>query len=164
MSIEKLYFISQIIVAVGFVISLIFVGFQVRQNTALLRQSMAAERLRANDFLLERLMTDADFRNFHYRAATEPEKFNEDDKYRNQFVNVRTLRTALAELNAYFEGNIAEPEYTRLNWNLELLAKKPEIERAWALIENQYSKKVQTHWLEICEKMKGQSLKEAMQI
>lgn len=56
-------------------------------------------------------MTDADFRHFHYRAATEPEKFNEDDKYRNQFVNVRTLRTALAELNAYFEGNIAKPEY-----------------------------------------------------
>ena len=115
MSIEKLYFISQIIVAVGFVISLIFVGFQVRQNTALLRQSMAAERLRANDFLLECLMTDSDFRHFHYRAATELEKFNEDDKYRNQLVNVRTPRTALAELNAYFEGNIAEPEYIRLN-------------------------------------------------
>ena len=46
MSLEKLYFISQITVAIGFVISLIFVGLQVRQNTALLRQSMSAERLR----------------------------------------------------------------------------------------------------------------------
>ena len=42
MSLEKLYFISQITVAIGFVISLIFVGLQVRQNTALLRQSMSA--------------------------------------------------------------------------------------------------------------------------
>ena len=64
MSLEKVYFVSQIIVAIGFVISLIFVGLQVRQNTALLRQSMSAERLRAGDFLLERLVTDAEFRDF----------------------------------------------------------------------------------------------------
>ena len=164
MTLEKLYLISQLVVAVGFVVSLIFVGLQVRQNTALLRETMAADRKQANDFLLERLITDSDFRNFHYRAATEPEKFNEDDRYRNLFVNWRSLRTALGELSSYFNGHISEDEYKRLIWNLELLAKKPEIERAWAIIETQYSKKVQNHWSNILEATREKSLQEAFRI
>ena len=164
MSLEKVYFISQIIVAVGFVISLIFVGLQVRQNTALLRQSMSAERLRAGDFLLERLVTDAEFRDFYYRGVTEPEKYSEDDRFRNQFLNIRTLRSTLSELIAYFDGHISEEEYAALNWNLELLAKKPEIDRAWAIIADRYSTKVQAHWLKIREQVRDDSFKEALQI
>ena len=123
MSLEKLYFNSQIIVAVGFVISLIFVGLQVRQNTALLRQAMSAERLRAGDFLLERLVTDAEFRDFYYRGVTEPEKYSEDDRFRNQFLNVRTLRSTLSELIAYFDGHISEESMRPLIGTLNCLQK-----------------------------------------
>ena len=66
-------------------------------------------------------------------------------------MNVRTLRSTLSELIAYFDGYISEEEYAALNWNLELLA-KTEIDRAWAIIADRYSTKVQAHWLKIREK------------
>ena len=79
-------------------------------------------------------------------------------------MNIRTLRSTLSELIAYFDGHISEEEYAALNWNLELLAKKPEIDRAWAIIADRYSTKVQAHWLKIREQVRDDSFKEALQI
>ena len=44
MTLEQAYFITQIVVGIGFIISIIFLAVQVRQNSFLLRNSMADQR------------------------------------------------------------------------------------------------------------------------
>ena len=43
MTLEQAYFITQIGVGIGFIISIVFLAVQVRQNSTLLRLSMSAD-------------------------------------------------------------------------------------------------------------------------
>ena len=75
MTLEQAYFITQIIVGIGFIISIVFLAVQLRQNSFLLRNSMADQRRQRIGWLLETLCTDNDFWAFNApacRLGTQP--------------------------------------------------------------------------------------------
>ena len=146
MTLEQTYFITQIVVGIGFIISIGFLALQLRQNSFLLRNSMADQRRQRIGWIHETLCTDNDFRVFHRRIDTDWDNFNEDEKYRASALAVTGLRSVLDELVAYYDGVINENEWLSLQWNLNLAAKRPNFASAYEFVKDGYPKNVQEYW------------------
>ena len=95
MTLEQAYFITQILVGIGFIISIVFLAVQVRQNSYLLRKSMADQRAQRTNWMVETICTDDDFRNFERRIHTEYTDFDEDERFRANILGVRILANIL---------------------------------------------------------------------
>ena len=146
MPLQEIYLITQILVGIGFIISIVFLAVQMRQNSFLLRNSMAVQARQRTYWLNETLCTNNDFRAFHRRIDTDWENFNEDEKYRAFALGMRSLRTMLDELVAYYDGMITENEWLSLQWNLKLAANRPNFASAYELCKDGYPKNVQEYW------------------
>ena len=146
MTLEQAYFITQILVGIGFIISIVFLAVQMRQNSYLLRQSMADQRRERIGWLHETLCTDNDFRAFQLRIEKEYSSFDEDERARANYLGFRILRSMLEELIAYFDGQITEDEWINLKWNMEHAARRPNVQAAYLWLKDGYSKKVQEYW------------------
>ena len=146
MNLEQAYFITQIGVGILFIISIVILAVQVRQNSTLLRLSMSADARNKSNWLSELIATDGDFRAFHRRIEADYENFNEHEKYRADFLAVRTLTTNLNELSAYIDGNISKDDWLSLKAILNLCAKRPNHQAAWLFLKDQYPKKVHDYW------------------
>ena len=146
MTLEQAYFSTQIVVGIGFIISIVFLAVQVRQNSYLLRKSVADQRAQRINWFAETGCTDDDFRDFNRRIDTDYTDFDEDEKYRANLLGVRILRSILDELIAYFDGQISEDEWLNLKWNMQHAAKRPNIQAVYPWLKDGYSKKVQEYW------------------
>ena len=146
MTLEQSYYITEIGVGIGFIISIVFLAVQMRQNSYLLRKSMADQRTQRTNWMLETICTDDDFRNFERRIHTDYTDFDEDERFRANMLGVRILRSILDELVAYFDGQISEDERLNLEWNMEHAAKRPNVQAAYPWLKDGYSKKVQVYW------------------
>ena len=107
---------------------------------------MADQRVQRINWMVETICTDADFRDFERRIDTEYTTFDEDQRFRANMLGVKTLRSILDELVAYFDGQISEDEWLNLKWNMEHAAKRPNHKAAYLWLKDGYSKKVQEYW------------------
>ena len=146
MTLEQAYFITQIIVGFGFIISIVFLAVQVRQNSFLLRTSMADQRNQKSNWFFETICTNNEFRAFQQRIGDDWGNFNEDDRYRAHNLAMRNLRPLLDELVAYYDGMITDDEWLRLQWNLKLQASRPNFAAAYELLKEGYPTKVREYW------------------
>ena len=146
MPLEQVYFVTEIVVGIAFVISIIFLALQVRQNSTFLRYSMSQDRRINENWLFETLCTDNNFRAFHSRIMTDYENFTQDEKYRADSLAMRTLTSNLNELLAYQNRLITEDEWRSLKWILEFTATRPNIQSVYERIKDQYPKEVQRYW------------------
>ena len=158
MTLEQAYFITQILVGIGFIVSIVFLAVQMRQNSYLLRKSMAVQRAQRINWFSETGCTDSDFREFNRRIDTEYITFDEDEKYRANLLGVRILRSILDELIAYFDGQISEDEWLNLKWNMEHAARRPNVQAAYLCLKDGYSKKVQEYWEALDTSGKGRTV------
>ena len=111
MTLEQTYYISEILVGIGFIVSIIFLAIQMRQNSYLLRKSMADQRSQRVIWMAQTCSTNADFRDFERRIDTEYTTFDADEKFRANMMGVRTLSSILDELLAHFDGQISDDEW-----------------------------------------------------
>ena len=88
MPLEKLYYMTEICVGIAFVISILFLAMQIRQNTTLLKHSMSTRRRSTSAWLMRAIATDADFREFHRRIERDYENFSADEKYRHPHADI----------------------------------------------------------------------------
>ena len=146
MTLEQSYYITEIGVGIGFIISIVFLAVQMRQNSYLLRQSMADQRRQRIGWLHETLCTNNDFRAFALRIEKEYSTFDEDERSRANYLGHLVLRSILNELIAYFDGQITEDEWLNLKWNMEHAARRPNVQAAYLWLKDGYSKKVQESW------------------
>jgi len=148
MNLEEIYFLTQISVGVAVIISIIFVGLELRQNSVLMRKSMGNDRRQHLNWLFETLCTDNDFRVFHSRIDTDYDNFTEDEKYRAMMLGVRSLRPMLDELVDYFEGRLSQEEWINLESGMKLVATtRKNFEPAYqTFLKGHYPKKVEQYW------------------
>ena len=146
MTLEQAYFITEILVGIGFVISIVFLAVQMRQNSYLLRKTMADGRRQRTNWMAETIVLDPDFRDFEGRINTEYDTFNADQKFRADMLGLRIVQSILDELSAYFDGQISDDEWINLRWNMVLAAKRPNVQAAYLWLKDGYSKKVQVFW------------------
>jgi hypothetical protein len=117
--VEQTYYITKINLGIGFILSIVFLAVQMRQNLYLLRQLMADQRRNRVSWLHETIVTDNDFRTFQLRINKEYDTFNADERSRENSLGHLVLRGILNELLAYFDGQISEDEWINLQWNME---------------------------------------------
>ena len=55
---------------------------------------------------------------------------DEDERYLAYWLGMRTLRSKLIKLVAFYEGQIFEDEFRNLEWNMTYTAKRPNIQLA----------------------------------
>ena len=146
MTLEQAYFTTEILVGIGFIISIVFLAVQMRQNSYLLRKTMADGRRQRTNFLAETIVTDPDFRDFERRINKDYDTFNPDEKYRADILGVRIIQSILDELSAYFDGQISDDEWLNLKWNMRHAPKRPHVKAAYSWVKDGYSKKVQDYW------------------
>ena len=91
MTLEQVYYITQILVGAGFIISIVFLAVQMRQNSYLLRKQMSDQRTQRTNWMAETISTNADFRDFERRINTEYDTFNTDEKFRANIMGVRVV-------------------------------------------------------------------------
>tara|TARA_A100001011_G_scaffold358329_1_gene403972 strand:+ start:343 stop:828 length:486 start_codon:yes stop_codon:yes gene_type:complete len=152
MNLEEVYFITQIGVGIAIIVSIVFVARELRQNSYLLRKSMADNRVQRINWLFETLVTDNEFRNFHQRIDNDYDNFTDDERYRAMCLGIRSLRSMLDELGAYFEGQISKEEWVSLEWNMKYAARRPNIHKAYQFIKDSYPTKVQNFWESLPQK------------
>ncbi len=146
MSLQEIYFIAEIVVGIAMMISIVIVAIELRQNTYIVRASMADQRQQRVNWLFKTLCTDNDFRIFHKRIDSEWDQMNDDDRYRAHCLGVVSLRSMLNELVAHFDGQISETEFRNLEWNMKFAARRPNIQSAYAFIKDGYGANVQRYW------------------
>ena len=76
MPLQEIYYIAEIIVGVAVIVSIIFVAIELRQNTYLIRKSMADQRASRLNWQLETICTGSDFRQFQRRKDTDYDEFD----------------------------------------------------------------------------------------
>jgi hypothetical protein len=146
MTLEQTYYITEILVGIGFIVSIVFLALQMRQNSHILRKQMADQRLQRTNWLTETIVTDPDFRNFERRINKDYDTFNADEKFRADMLGVRVVKSILDELSAYFDGHISDDEWLNLQWNMRHAPKRPHIQAAYLWVKDGYSKKVREYW------------------
>jgi len=160
MSLEQTYYITQIIVGIGFILSIVFLAVQMRQNSYLLRKQMADQRRDRVSWLHETVVTNNEFRTFQLRIQKEYDTFNADERLRANSLGHLILRGILNELLAYFDGQISEDEWINLQWNMEHACRRPNVQAAYPWMKDGYSKKVQDYWEALDTSGKGRTLAE----
>ena len=146
MSLQEMYYISEMFVGVAVISSIVFVALQLKQNTYMLNQTMADDRKKRIDWLTETICLDSDFRDFHRRIGIEYDQMNEDERYRAFWLGVRSLHSMLDELVGYFDGNITDSEFRVLELNLKNAKSRPHVEAAYQSLKASYPISVQTFW------------------
>ena len=158
MPLQEIYLITEILVGIGFIISIVFLAVQMRQNSFLLRNSMAVQARQRTYWLNETLCTNNEFRAFQLRIEKEYSTFDEDERSRANYLGHLVLRSILNELIAYFDGQITEDEWINLKWNMEHAARRPNVQAAYLWLKDGYSKKVQEYWEALDTSLDGRTV------
>ena len=146
MPLQEIYYIAEMVVGLAVIISIIFVAIELRQNTYMMRKSMANERTTRTNWVAETICTDSDFRDFHRRIGSEWDQMTDDELYRAHWLGVRTLRPLFNELTSYFDGQVSDDEFESLRWNLQVVKSRPHFDAVYQAIKPGYPKKVIKFW------------------
>ena len=71
MPLQEIYYIAEMVVGVAVIISIVFVAIELRQNTYIVRKSMADQREEREDWLFKTLITNNELRQYHSRVVPE---------------------------------------------------------------------------------------------
>ena len=64
MPLQEIYYVAEIVVGIAVITSIVFVAIELRQNTYMLRQSIAEQRESHINWLHESIVMDNNFREF----------------------------------------------------------------------------------------------------
>ena len=114
MTLEAIYFISQIIAALAIVASLVFVGIQIRQNTKATRAASAFEVNRMFGVVNVTAAQNIDesmFRAKVFDPDRTPEEFTEQEKARAATMALGLSQLWLAQFRMYREGSLSKEDW-----------------------------------------------------
>ena len=146
MPLQEMYYIAEMVVGVAVIISIVFVAIELRQNTYMLRRSMADRREDRINWFFRTMSTDNDFRKFQFKMQAQWNELSEDERYRGVMLGIATLRSVLNELSAYFDGQISAGEFENLKWNIRAIRSRPNIAAAYDYLRGGYPENVRKFW------------------
>lgn len=112
--------VAELLSAVGVILSLAYVGFQVRQNTQTMHAASMDATIDAANYVREQIVTNADVASLYNRGNKDPEQLTDDEKVRYRILVQSILWTSW---NAY-----AQTRLTGLDGSV-FQAQKPFIRR-----------------------------------
>ncbi len=143
MTLEQVYFISQITAAVVLIASIIFLALQVRQNSKVIQRSMMEDHRTAQNTVAQKVFEDRDFAEFHMRSREAYDELDEVDKYRAEFLAVWRLRRILRVIQARLDGLVSDVDWGEVESGVGVGSKRTNMQVIWERIRNDYPRPVQ---------------------
>ena len=165
MLLQEIYYVAEMVVGVAVIISIIFVAIELRQNTYMLKKSMADQREDRMGWLNQAVLLDDGFRKFQQKVITDWNGLNDDEKAKATQLGQQMLTPLLNELLAHFDNHLSTNEFRILKWTMEVICNRPHVRRAFEFLKPAYPEEVHKFYEEICKSGRRQlSNREASQL
>jgi hypothetical protein len=149
MTLEQVYFISQITAAAVLIASIIFLALQVRQNTKVIERSMMEDHRSAQDTVAQKVYEDREFAQFHMRSRDAYEELDELDRYRAEFLAIWRLRRILRVIQSRLDGLVSDVDWREIESGVRVGGKRTNNRVVWERMRNDYPRPVQDLYDEI---------------
>lgn len=135
---ELLGGIASVVAALGVIGSLVFVGVQIKRNTAESQRQNASDFVERHFELVAPIALDADFARRWTKAGNAFDEL--DDAEQLQFVNYEWR--AITSWNHYFNlrqrGLIPDYQWHELEWLFGFIGQRQSAKRAWQVFRSAY--------------------------
>ena len=149
MTLEQVYYLSQIVAAVVLVASIIFLALQVRQNSKVIERSMMEDHRTAQNVVAQKVFEDREFADFHMRLRDEYEELDDVDKYRADFLARWRLRRTLRLVQSRLDGLVSDVDWEEFRRGGRESSNREGIRVTYERIKKNYPKAVQELYEEI---------------
>ena len=140
MPLEQLAHLAEIIAAVAVVMSLIYVGRQLRQNTEMLRVGAAGSWVAVTERLVSEITTSREVAEYWLKAGSSS-AFDSLDEVDQQRAIMFYWR-AITNWNQWFElrqkGLMPDPQWNELIWLIQNFGRRHALREAWRTFEGGY--------------------------
>ena len=138
-NLEQTYYITQIVAVFAVVISLFYVGLQVKQNTETLRinaqRDLSTEYIRLQHVLAQ----NADLMEIFIRSETKPESLNNVERRRVWAILDTLIELAASEYYRFQKGVLPAYSWEPLARDLRIIMQLPIYQEVWSVRKHSYS-------------------------
>ena len=139
MDIPELGAIGELVGGVAVVASLLYVGIQLRQNTALSRAATASESLNQSAEFSQAVALDRDTAALYFRGIEEPDSLDRDEKSQFFFILMAIMRRYENSEFQLRQGLLPQSSWQGFHGNLVSIATRPGFTWWWARAERGFS-------------------------
>jgi len=146
MTLEQIYFISQIAGAVVLIGSIIFLALQLRQNTRTLQRMMTEDFRTMENALFDEISRSREFAEFHMRIGTDYDSLDEIDKYRALSLVRKNTSLLCHSIRARLDGLVSDEDWQEIEARLRTIAGRKNVHAGWPLIKHHFPQRVRDVW------------------
>lgn len=139
---EAISAIGQMVGALGVVVSLVFVGLQIRAETRARRNFTLQQEYRAQSEFQRALGLNGDAASIYYRGMRDPSALSELEFVRFSLLTDSLFRGFEATLHYAEEGELDKDIYNGLRFTMEDLLAYPGVRAIWQLRKHQHGKEL----------------------
>ncbi|MBP6014155.1 MAG: hypothetical protein KBA31_18145 [Alphaproteobacteria bacterium] len=137
MTLEELYYISQIVAVIAIFASLIFVGIQLRQNTRAVLVSTSQTHFTMWTSVASPLVEDADIARIYWQALSDFDGLTDQDRMRFIVYMSNVFRFYESSRIQWRRGVLEAEHWHSVEVNIRAFATQPGVKRFW---------KIRRHW------------------
>ncbi len=124
--------IGEFVGGIAVIASLLYLGFQVRQGTALSRAATTSDSLNQSASFSQAMALDKEACAMFFRGLADPEDLEEDEKAQFFFVMMAFMRRYENSAYQFHQGLLPESAWVGFYGNLVNLAPRPGFVRWWS--------------------------------
>lgn len=130
--------IAEILGAVAVVASLMYVGMQVAQNTAMMRVGAASETLEKDFELTNPIVESAELADVWSKGDHRLDELSEADRQRLIFFERRALMLWHHNYKLRNQGLFPDANWHNQNWIIQNIGKRQSCRKAWILFKDSF--------------------------
>jgi hypothetical protein len=131
MSLEEYSFLFDVLSAISVVISLVYLGYQIRQNTRAMRRTVAREITRDLNELGRYFIEMPDLIDVYFKANDQPKELNAAEQFRFQILVMTVISNFDLAIGYHKDGLIGEASIDTYAQSIHQLFRSPIVEEWW---------------------------------
>ena len=130
--------IAEILGAVVVVASLIYVGRQVSQNTAMMRVSAASETMERDYDLVLPLIESSELAEIWLKGDHRLDELSEADRQRLLFFERRAFTLWHHNFHLRQQGLLPDSNWSNQNWMIQTIGRRQSVREVWCIFKEGY--------------------------
>ena len=139
MNLEQLYYLGELIGVIAVVVSLIYVGAQVRQNTTSMRNAAETEYANGLNELTLGTVMNREFSEVWFRGESRLEELADVDRQRLILFEIVGLSNWRRSFESHKRGVLSDDVWNEQIGGIELLAQRQSVREAWKIFGHTFS-------------------------
>jgi hypothetical protein len=143
MTLEQLAYLAQIVGAGLVVASLVYVGRQLRQNTAIMRQNAAGYYLGLQERLCGEVANNRELAEYWLKGASDFESLDDVDRQRIMLFEWRAITGWNQLFHLRKDGLVPDSQWNELLWSVKNFMTRQSAREAWTVFKGAFGKPFQ---------------------